>query len=171
MRTSPVESPIETSRRQRPFDSGTGSSSKRANTPPSGLGSAPSHSGSTRRSVFGDQLRFTPACVVVGSEVSLTNESAVEVHELVALPPEELAAFFPRVEAVLVAAPGGDGVVVEGDGVLGEPGRYALICGIPTGADPDEYLEAAAAAEGAPPEVDGGAPHIAAGMYAELVVE
>jgi hypothetical protein len=41
---------------------------------------------------------------------------------------------------------------------------------IPTGADPDEYLAAAAEAEGGPPDVAGGPPHIAAGMFAELVV-
>jgi hypothetical protein len=45
----------------------------------------------------------------------------------------------------LSSAPGEDGIVVEGAGVLAE-------------------------AEGAPPQVDGGAPHIAAGMCAELVV-
>lgn len=128
-----------------------------------------------------------PERVAAGSSITLSNESAVEVHELVAirlpddesrpvdelvaLGPEELAAFFPLVEAVIVAPPEAEGVVVEGDATLDQPGRYALICVIPTGADPEEYLQAAAAADGAPPEVDGGAPHIAAGMYAELLVE
>lgn len=132
-------------------------------------------------------FRDVPERVAAGSTVSLTNQSEVEVHEVVAvrlpddetrsveelvgLPPDELAAFFPLVETVLVAAPNASGVVVEGDGTLAEPGRYALLCVIPTGADPAEYLEAAAAADGAPPEVEGGAPHIAAGMFAELVVE
>jgi hypothetical protein len=53
---------------------------------------------------------------------------------------------------------------------LSEPGRYAVICAIPTGADPAEYLEAAAEAEGGPPEVAGGPPHLAMGMYGEVTV-
>jgi hypothetical protein len=74
--------------------------------------------------------------------------------------------------AVIVAAPASDqpGAVV-GDGALTEPGRYALICSIPTGADPDAYLAAAAAAEGGPPEVEGGPPHFVEGMVAEITVE
>ena len=74
--------------------------------------------------------------------------------------------------AVIVAAPGGSvpGAVV-GDGTLTEPGRYALICTIPTGVDPQEYLDAAAAAQGGPPAVEGGPPHFVEGMVAELTVE
>lgn len=127
-----------------------------------------------------------PESVRSGAEITVVNESDREVHEVVAirlpddeersveelvgLPPGELAAFFPGVRTVLVAPPGEAGFAVEGSGVLDEPGRYALICVIPTGADPQEYLTAAAEAEGGPPQVDGGAPHIAAGMYAELTV-
>ncbi|MEQ9161428.1 MAG: hypothetical protein RLN74_01900, partial [Ilumatobacter fluminis] len=59
-----------------------------------------------------------------------------------------------------------------GDGTLSEPGRYVLMCFIPIGADPDEYLAAVAAAGGGKPDgVAGGPPHFTAGMYAELVVE
>lgn len=128
-----------------------------------------------------------PAAVGPGTVLVLSNESSVEVHELVAirlpdeeprsvaelvaLPPAELAEFFPLVETVLVAPPGESSSPVEGNGALREPGRYALICVIPTGADPDEYLAAAAEAEGGPPQVAGGPPHIAHGMYAEIVVE
>ena len=86
------------------------------------------------------------------------------------LPPDELAAFFPLVETVILAPPGAEGIAVEGTGTLTEPGRYAIICAIPTGADPDEYMAAAAESEGGPPEVDGGPPHIANGMFAEVVV-
>lgn len=128
-----------------------------------------------------------PEQVRAGAEITLANDSDVEVHEVVAirlpddedrpvseivtLPPEELATFFPFVETVVVAPPGApSGMVVEGSGVLDEPGRYALICVIPTGADPDEYLAAAAAAEGGPPQVDGGPPHIVEGMFAEVTV-
>jgi hypothetical protein len=62
--------------------------------------------------------------------------------------------------------------VAVGDGTLTEPGRYVLMCFIPTGADPDEYLSAAAASEGeAPTGVAGGPPHVVNGMYAELHVD
>jgi hypothetical protein len=58
-----------------------------------------------------------------------------------------------------------------GDGTLSEPGRYLILCSIPTGADPDEYLKAAAESQGGPPEVPGGPPHLVNGMYGEIVVE
>lgn len=45
------------------------------------------------------------------------------------------------------------------------------MCFIPTGADPEKYLDAAAASSGEPPVVSGGPPHFVNGMYAELVVE
>ncbi len=127
-----------------------------------------------------------PDRVAVGTTLALENESMVEVHELVAirlpddetrsidelvtLPPEELAAFFPMVETVVIAPPSGTGFVVEGTGTLTEPGRYAVICAIPTGANPDEYLAAAAVSEGGPPAVAGGPPHLAMGMYGEVTV-
>ncbi len=127
-----------------------------------------------------------PESVPAGTTLAMRNDSDVEAHEVVAirlpddesrsvaelvqLPPQELGAFFPGVATVLVAGPGDAGVAVEGTDVLSEPGRYALICVIPTGADPAEYLAAAAAAEGGPPEVAGGPPHIVEGMFAELRV-
>jgi plastocyanin len=127
-----------------------------------------------------------PERVAAGTTLALTNESSVEVHELVAirlpdteersveelvqLPPAELAAFFPMVETVVIAPPGEEGIAVEGTGALSEPGRYAVICAIPTGANPDEYLAAAADSAGGPPQVAGGPPHLAMGMYAEIVV-
>lgn len=69
---------------------------------------------------------------------------------------------------MVIAPPGDSGFAVEGTGVLSEPGRYAVICAIPTGADPDEYLAAAAESEGGPPQVAGGPPHLAMGMFAEV---
>ena len=127
-----------------------------------------------------------PEKVRAGTTLALQNDSMVEVHELVAirlpddetrpvdelvqLPPEQLASFFPGVATVVIAPPGESGFAVEGTGVLSEPGRYAVICVIPTGADPAAYLEAAAEAEGGPPEVAGGPPHIARGMYGEVTV-
>ena len=127
-----------------------------------------------------------PDEVPAGTEFTLVNDSDKEVHEFVALllpedeersveelvqlPPEEFqASFLPTVQTVLVAPPGSPGMVVEGDGVLTEPGRYAIICVIPTGADPDEFMAAAAESEG-PPDVAGGPPHIVEGMFAELTV-
>src|SRR6056297_363938 len=109
-----------------------------------------------------------PAEVPVGTGFELVNDSDTEVHEFVAvrladdearpvadlvqLPPEEFGALLADVETVIVAPPSGEGLVVEGTGVLTEPGRYAIVCVIPTGADPEEYLAAAAEAEGGPPD-------------------
>jgi plastocyanin len=127
-----------------------------------------------------------PTEVAAGTGVTLVNDSETEVHEFVAvrladdeersvadlvqLPPDEFGALLADVETVIVAPPMGDGLVVEGTGLLAEPGRYAVLCVIPTGADPDEYLAAAAQADGGPPDVAGGPPHIVEGMFAELTV-
>lgn len=128
-----------------------------------------------------------PETVAAGSTFTLVNESSVEVHELVAirlpddenrsadelvqLPPEELAQLFPFVDSVIIAPPEAEGFAVEGTGTIEEPGRYLIICAIPTGADPDEYMAAAAAADGGPPQVAGGPPHLAMGMYGDVTVE
>lgn len=129
-----------------------------------------------------------PDELAAGSVLSIDNQSDDELHELVAirlpdgeertgeellqLPPEELGAFFGGVQAVLLQPPGSDEVILaEGDGTLADAGRYLVICAIPTGAAPQEYLAAAAAAQGGPPEgVDGGPPHFANGMWTELTV-
>jgi plastocyanin len=126
-----------------------------------------------------------------GTPIDVTNESAKEAHELTAfrlpdtetrslaelqaLPPDEFAALIPGAPALAFAAlPNQDGELVLGDGTLREPGRYLLACFIPTGADPDQVMTAmkAAAADpsAGPPQIEGGPPHIAAGMIAELVV-
>lgn len=129
-----------------------------------------------------------PESIAAGTQLTLRNDSDAEIHELVAfrlpdgddrsiddiakLPPGELMALMGGEPAtVLLAPPGGEVIPAVGDGTLADAGRYAIICVIPTGADPDEYLKAAAESEGGPPEVDGGPPHIANGMYAELIVE
>lgn len=128
-----------------------------------------------------------PDRIEAGSTLTLSNASEAEVHELVAvrlpddeqrpaselvqLPMPELAAFFPLVTTVVIAPPSApEGMVVEGSATLTDPGRYLFLCAIPTGADPDEYLAAAAAAQGGPPEVDGGPPHFVNGMFAEVEV-
>ena len=71
---------------------------------------------------------------------------------------------------VLLAPPsGGEMIPAVGDGTLTEPGRYAVFCAIPIGADPEEYMNAPPG--DGPPEVEGGAPHFTEGMYGEISVE
>lgn len=129
---------------------------------------------------FGD----LPDTVPAGTRLAVTSDSEAELHELVAvrLPDgeqrsaeqlvhdalDEVFAAAPPT-AVLLAAPDGEQVSAVGDGTLAEPGRYLLLCAIPTGADPAEYLAAAATSDG-PPQVAGGAPHFTHGMFAELTV-
>lgn len=128
-----------------------------------------------------------PESVPAGTKLTLENTSDAELHELVVmripdeetrsveelltLPESELMALMSGPPAtVLLAAPGGEQVAALGDGTLTEPGRYALLCFIPTGADPVAYMEAAGP-DGPPEDAAGGPPHIAHGMHAELVVE
>ncbi|MGH9271426.1 MAG: hypothetical protein ACRDZ2_09140, partial [Ilumatobacteraceae bacterium] len=94
-----------------------------------------------------------PASVPAGTMLNLTNSSTAEVHELVAFrlpddetrPIEELV-MLPEAEfgallagepaTVIVAPPSEGGFPAVGDGTLTEPGRYAIMCFIPVGADP-----------------------------------
>lgn len=125
-----------------------------------------------------------PDEVDAGTRIAVSNESGAEIHEFVAfrLADDEtrsaadiLAGDLGPIlgggepAAVLLAAPGGEQINAVGDGVLTEPGRYLILCFIPTGADPEEFLAAAATSDG-PPQVDGGPPHAMQGMFAELVV-
>lgn len=132
-------------------------------------------------------FEHVPESVAAGTRISFTNRSAKELHELVAFrvdtdtplpdllatPPEELEAVLGAPVTVLLQPPGApEPIVAVGDGTLTEPGRYVLLCFIPIGADPDEYMAAVAAAGGGKPEgVAGGPPHFTAGMAAELTVE
>lgn len=127
-----------------------------------------------------DQL---PDEVPAGTRLELTNESNVEIHELVAIrladgddrPVEEVLRD-PALEAtppatVLVTPPGAAQFAAVGDGTLTEPGRYVVLCTIPTGVSPQVFLDAVAAAGGGKPVIpNAGQPHLAHGMYAELVV-
>ena len=131
---------------------------------------------------FGDLPDEVPA----GTRLAVTSGSETELHELVAIrladgdtrPADEIiAAGLAEVlaagppTAVLLAAPGAEQIPAVGDGTLNEPGRYLILCAIPTGADPAEYLAAAQAnPDGGPPQVAGGAPHFAHGMFDDLVV-
>lgn len=127
-----------------------------------------------------------PSSVDAGTMFTLRNESEGELHEFVAfrladdetrtiaeiaaLPPEELMPLVGEPAAVLLATPGSsDTIPAVGGGVISEPGRYGVICVIPTGADPAEYLEKAQTSDG-PPDVAGGPPHITQGMFAEFTV-
>ncbi|TVR28495.1 MAG: hypothetical protein EA387_00255 [Nitriliruptor sp.] len=128
-----------------------------------------------------------PDRVPAGTRLSVLNTADEELHELVAfrlpdeedrgvpeliqLPPEELRPVLGEPTAVLLAAPGGPQISAVGDGTFDEPGRYAILCFIPTGVAPEDYLAAAAETESGPPQVEGGPPHFVQGMYAELVVE
>jgi hypothetical protein len=131
-----------------------------------------------------------PDRVPAGTRLTLVNDAPTELHELVAvrladdeersadelmaLPPEEMGPtlFASDPAAVLLTPPGGEQIAAVGDGTLAEPGRYLILCVIPTGVEPDVYLAAAAEAEGGPPQIEGaGPPHIAHGMYTELIVE
>lgn len=154
---------------------------------PDDSGPAESGDASTAVAVRATDYAFldVPTSVTAGTSFQLSNESEVEAHELVAvrlpddeertvadlvaLPPADFEPLMAGLRTVVIAAPGEDGVAVVGDGSLAEPGRYALICVIPTGADPEEYLTKAATSDG-PPDVAGGPPHIAKGMYAEVTV-
>lgn len=126
-----------------------------------------------------------PDSVPAGTQISVTNASDTELHEFVVfrLDDSDSRSAAEIVEndieavltggpptAVLIAPPGSDEQIpVVGDGTLSDPGRYLVLCAIPTGADPQEYLEAAATSEG-PPQVAGGPPHFVHGMFAELTV-
>jgi hypothetical protein len=132
-----------------------------------------------------------PDSVPAGTRLTLSNSAPDELHEIVAfrlpddetrpvtelmtLPPEELGPLFAGEPAmVLLTPPGGDAsdqMAAVGDGTLSEPGRYVLLCAIPTGVSPDAYLSAAAASDGGPPQIDGGGPpHFIHGMWADLTV-
>jgi hypothetical protein len=129
-----------------------------------------------------------PEEVEAGTALSFTNVSDKEFHEMVViripdeetrsveeltmLPPEESDAIFAgsMPALVMVAAPGEDGMAVVGDGTLTEPGRYAVMCFIPIGADPAVVAEAMQASGDEAPDLGDGAPHFTGGMYGELTV-
>jgi hypothetical protein len=124
-----------------------------------------------------------------GTVLTLTNNSDVELHELVAfrlpetetrpvselvkLPQDQLTTLLAGPPAMVLLAPpsGGAQIAAVGDGSLKDAGRYAVICSIPTGADPNAYLQAAQSGAEGPPQVAGGPPHFAQGMFGEIVVE
>ncbi|HEX8581629.1 MAG TPA: hypothetical protein VF640_04845 [Acidimicrobiales bacterium] len=104
-----------------------------------------------------------PDRVPAGTPVRLTNASTTEAHELVAvrladgdertvdelvaLPAGEVDALVGRAAATATAGPGGEVATAT----LDRPGRYLVVCTLPTGAA-------------------GGPPHFTAGMYGQIVV-
>jgi plastocyanin len=130
---------------------------------------------------FGD----LPAEVEAGTKFEFVNDSHHELHEFVAvrIPDGETRsagqlAADPNLESlftgppafVLLAAPGGEQIAAVGDGTVTEPGRYLVVCMIPTGADPEEFLAAAESEDGPPALENAGPPHIVQGMYGEFTV-
>ena len=157
------------------------------------LGAACGGSDGTKTVTAADySFQKLPKEVDAGTELKLTNASTKEVHEMVVfripdgerrsvqelvnLPESQQEAIFGSGQPamVLVAPPkgGGDMIKAVGDGKLTEAGRYAVVCFIPVGADPQAYL---AAAQGppsdGPPPGGGGPPHVAQGMYGQITVK
>ncbi len=130
-----------------------------------------------------------PKEVDAGTTFKLENSSTRELHELVLiripdtetrpvtelvkLPESELGRLFAGDPAMVLLKPpgGGEQINAVGNGTVTEKGRYAVICGIPTGADPAAYLAAAQSSQGGPPQVAGGPPHFVNGMFGELTVK
>lgn len=140
--------------------------------------------------VTGRDYSFTgiPVTIEAGTQVTFTNASTEEAHEIVAfnvpasesrpaaelfqLPEVELNAALGGPPAfVIIAAPEEDGTAVVGDGTLQQPGRYVFACFIPIGADPQEFMDAAQQSVDEAPVVGGGPPHFSQGMFAEATVE
>ncbi len=127
-----------------------------------------------------------PAAVPSGTRFTVENLSEREVHEfvaiklpddeqrpvgeIVALPADEFRDFFRMARVVLVQAPGSDEIIRSmATGRVTEAGRYMVICTVPTGVDPDEYIEATRRTQGKP-NVEGGPPHYENGMWGEFEV-
>lgn len=121
-----------------------------------------------------------PSEIEAGTELTFTNGSEKEPHELVlfhipddedrsvdellALPEEEAQAAVGDPVGVAVAAqPGEPGEVVEGELVVEEPGRYVALCFLPVGSTPESMED-----ENAQPS---GPPHFTQGMRTEFTVE
>jgi hypothetical protein len=142
--------------------------------------------------ITGTDFMYTgvPDEVATGAEFTFKNDSQNEVHEIVMVRiadgetrplsellelSEEESAEVTEFKGVLVALPGTEGANPEGPGnsiTMDEPGRYAIVCFIPEGADPDVVAEAMQnpEAEG-PPDMGDGTPHAFLGMVAEYEVK
>jgi hypothetical protein len=129
-----------------------------------------------------------PKTAAAGTDLRFTNGSKDEPHELVlfklpagesrslqellALPEDEVGKVTgPPVGVAVAATPGKAGIVVEGKLELTEPGRYVALCGLPVGADPKVYEEAAKDAGPPPEDPNAGPPHFTRGMIQEITVQ
>lgn len=156
-----------------------------------GAEETPAATGETVR-ITGVDYAFegVPDSVEPGTELTFTNASEAEFHEMVVMridddedrTVEELLQLsedeseqVTEFVGVQFAPPGEDGIsppdAPPGPVVLEETGRYALLCFIPTGADPEAFVQALEEGEGeGPPDVEGGPPHFTKGMAAEVTV-
>jgi hypothetical protein len=141
--------------------------------------------------VTGQDYSFVgvPELVATGAELTFTNASAAEFHEMVVLRvvdgetrsvdellalPEEESESLAEFRGVLAAMPGEAAINPEGGDpsvTLTEAGRYIMICSIPQGADPEAVAASMQAAGGEQPALEGGAPHFTIGMATEFTVE
>ena len=130
-----------------------------------------------------------PEKAEVGTVLTLTNESDQGAPRAGRLPPPgirdppdvrageaargQLLGLFAGPPAMVLLAPPGGGPRSRpwATGRLKDAGRYAVVCTIPTGADPAAYLQAAQAGRAARRQVAGGPPHFTQGMFGEIVVE
>lgn len=166
----------------------SGESSEPAPTTSTPITTTPAEGGHEHVEVTAVDFAFRdlPREITAGTRLTLRNTAASELHELVAfrlpdgesrpvadllrLPESELGSLLGAPQTVLLAPPGGEQIPAVGDGTLSVPGRYLVMCAIPTGVDPAAYLKAAAASGGQKPDVKGGPPHFVSGMFAELNV-
>lgn len=132
-----------------------------------------------------------PEMVAPETEFTLTNASTEEAHEIVIVRiadeetrsleellelSEEESEEVTEFQGVLVALPGEEGTSPMGEGdsiAVTEPGRYAVVCFIPEGADPAVVEEAMASSDESdePPPLGDGPPHAFLGMATEFSVE
>jgi len=135
------------------------------------------------------EFQNVPSLVASGAELTFTNASDGEVHEMVVVKvvdgetrtlqellelPDEESESLVEFTGVLVALPGEDGANPEGAGssvTVTDPGRYAMVCFIPQGADPAAVEAAMTAGGEGPPDLGDGTPHAFLGMAAEFTVE
>ena len=130
-----------------------------------------------------------PETAAAGTRLVFTNGSEKEAHEMVlmrikdgeerplkdllALPQEE-AETLTEFQGVAFGFPGEETMYPEGETVLKDAGRYAIVCFIPVGADPAKIKESMEAqqsgGESGPPDMGDGPPHFTQGMAAEIVV-
>lgn len=171
--------------------SACGGGDEPAEEPTDATGDEATESAANEVEITGVNYAFegVPETAEAGTRLTFANASENEAHELVLLRiadgeersldellalPEEEAGEVAQFQGVAFAFPGEEAMYPEGETVLAEPGRYALICFIPVGADVEALREAVQAqaegGESGPPDMGDGPPHFTQGMKAEIVV-